>query len=180
MYLIVFFLSPPRPTHPISVLFYLGFYTYQVQFSMPVQSWVCVLPLKCAWFTRGNTLKKTDSPSPSSSQLQYLLSSGGTLCLLHAGIWSGLSSPRSCACCHKLWVHTCSCPVWFRRCYFLEVTYDLWLLYHFCFPFPWWCLSLGWRKYQINAIFATEQPMASYSLRLDQLWVSLLITIYYK
>ena len=75
-----------------------------------------------------------------------------------------------CVLSQLLWSHPRNCPAMPRQ-QSPVVIHHLWLSLSLC-PSP-WSLSLGWRS-------VIQMSTVSYSLHLDQLWVSKFITIYCK
>lgn len=119
-------------------------------------------------------LKKTDTSSPGS--YQFLIASQLGL-RLHANfpspcwnmVWLELA----------LWLHMCSGPAVSRGHCFLIVIYCFCLLQYFHPSLLKWSLSLGRRKFSKYVQFRGEHSAVSYSLYLEQLWVSILIYLIY-
>lgn len=91
---------PSLPTY-LYVLFFLFFFsTHQLEFVLRMCSWMCDLPLDHGWPNRGHVMKENrlhlfsnHNQLPITLQLRV-----GTIFRFHAGILSGLSVGRLCAC----------------------------------------------------------------------------------
>lgn len=133
------------------------------------------------WPTGGDNLRKTDCPSLGSYQLLTVPEELGVGLNTYppscAGIWSGLSwQYRVCVYCHEhcelLYAFTCS----------VQRTV---LLYSFStsgshsISAPVMMISEPWGC-GIDSPFRAEQLTVFYFLYLGQLWVSVLLCIYYK
>lgn len=135
--------------------------------------WPCGFALELAWITRASTVTE------SSLSIYKLLSITSNSLLgwdsvptfpFHAGIWSGLSLQRSSLGCHNGCQLICqlSHHVWSSHPPTLASTLSL-------LSFPTWSLEQG---YAIDVLFGAEYSTVSNYLHIDQLWDSVLITMY--
>lgn len=81
---------------------------------------------------------------------------------------------------YSMWVHVCTHPIMFGKHYFAVVIHYLQALTMFLLPLLQWHLRLGRRECNTDGLFNTEHSTVSYFLHVKQLWISVLITIFYK
>lgn len=145
---------------------------------LPVYSWVWGPPLDRRWLPRAYNLK--ENCLSLSQQLSTASSSctGVEICaytLPHPPpalgwnlVWFGLAQSQ------PLCVHTCSCPAMPGRHCFLVAIHCLRLLHSFHSPLQ---LSLSFGCVcDIDVPFRNDHSTVSYSVYLEQLWASVLIT----